>query len=244
MKIQNAHVLVTGSARRIGRCLAERFLKEGARLTGHYHHSHSEAEGLLRLAPGKVHLVSADLSRVSEARKLVRAAEEKFGPIDILVNSASIFFPTPALGATEDEWDQLLDTNLKGIYFLCQAAGVQMTQRGGLILNLADVNCVRPMPNYAPYVISKAGLWMMTRALALEWAPKVRVNSISPGPVLLPENYSEERKERAIERTLLGRVGDPKDIAEAALFLIRNDYVTGQDIAVDGGRSLAERAAD
>jgi pteridine reductase len=126
---------------------------------------------------------------------------------------------------------------LKSQFFLTQA--VAKTMKQGVILNLADVNGERPMRNFTPYTCSKAGLLMMTRNLAKEWAPKIRVNSISPGAVLLPESYTEEQKQKSIDRSLLKRLGSPDDVAEGALFLIANDYITGFDLKVDGGRSLA-----
>src|SRR5207248_89318 len=128
------------------------------------------------------------------------------------------------------DWDHLLDVNLKGQFFLAQACAKTMQKNGGVILNIADVNGERPMKNFTPYVCSKAGLLMMTRNLAKEWAPKIRVNSISPGAVLLPESYNEEQRQRSIEQSLLKRLGSPEDIAQAALFLIANDYITGFDL--------------
>ena len=183
---------------------------------------------------------SADLKDVSSLRRAVDKAKSQFGPVDILINSASDFYPTPALECSEEDWDHFLDVNLKGQFFLAQACAAKgMKERGGVILNLGDVNGERAMRGYTPYVCSKAGLLMMTRNLAREWAPEIRVNSISPGPVLLPENYTEGQRQRSIDRTLLKRFGTPADIAEAAVFLIENDYITGFDLKVDGGRILS-----
>ncbi len=169
--------------------------------------------------------------------RLVAEAEKAFGPIDVLVNSASSFYPTPVETVTEAHWDDLERINLKAPFFLSQAARKNM-KAGSVIVNIADVNGERAMRRHAPYSCSKAGLLMLTRNLAKEWAPAIRVNSISPGPVLLPLNYTEEQKRKSVERTLLRREGSPKDIAEAAIFLIGATYITGFDLKVDGGRSL------
>ncbi len=211
------------------------------RLTIHCFQSHSPAAELERLAASRgrqAGIVSADLRDVSAIRNVVEIAEKRFGPVDVLINSASDFFPTPALEVTEEQWDQLLDLNLKGQFFLAQACGINMVPRGGVIINIADVNGERPMRRHSPFAISKAGLLMMTKNLALEWAPRVRVNSVSPGAVLLPERYTSLQIQRSIERTLLKRLGTPQDVAEAVLFLVHNDYITGFNLRVDGGRSL------
>jgi pteridine reductase len=242
MNWQGQHVLVTGAGKRLGRAIAEALLARPIRLTAHYHRSKPQAEELVaraRARGSEAIALPADLGRVSELREMVRQAEARFGPIGILVNSASDFYPTPALDVTEAQWDHLLSVNLKGQFFLAQAAAHRMREKGGVILNLCDVNGTRPMKRYTPYAVSKAGLLMLTRNLAKEWAPEIRVNAISPGPVLLPESYTPEQREKARERTLLKRLGAPEDIAAAALFLIGNDYITGADLAVDGGRSLA-----
>jgi len=242
MLIANRHVFITGAGKRLGRAITDALIPHRIRLSAHYRTSAAEAADAARAAEragGRAHTVTADLANVEELRAAVRAAEARFGAIDILVNCASDFFPTPLFEVTEAQWDHFLDVNLKGQFFLAQAAATRMQEKGGLILNLADVNGTKPMKNFTPYVISKAGLVMMTRNLAKELAPKIRVNAISPGPVLLPENYTEAQRQRSIDRTLLKRLGSPRDIAEAALFLIENDYINGVELAVDGGRSLA-----
>jgi NAD(P)-dependent dehydrogenase (short-subunit alcohol dehydrogenase family) len=240
MEIQNRHALITGAARRVARRIAERLLERGAKVTAHYHASKKEAETLVdQFGKDNVFLVPADLRDMKALARLVCESQKYFGPIDILVNSASDFYPTPALEVTEEQWDHLFSLNLKAQFFLAQGCGKEMKARGGVILNIADVNGERPMKKYAPYSATKAGLLMMTRSLALEWAPEVRVNSLSPGAVLLPENYTEAQRQRSIERSLLKRLGSPDDIAEGAMFLIQNPYITGFDLKVDGGRSLA-----
>jgi len=232
------HFLITGSGKRLGRALAESFLKKGAKVSAHYRTSKKEVDALAAEFPGKVFPVQADLGKVAELQTAVAAAEKHFGPLDVLINCASNFYPTPLLECTEAQWDDLQNGNVKGQFFLCQAVARSMKGRGGLILNLCDVNGEKPMRNFAPYIAAKAGLLMLTRTLALELAPHVRVNSISPGAVLLPESYNEAQTAKAIDRTLLKRLGSPEDIVAAAHFLAENEYLTGVDLKVDGGRSL------
>ena len=243
MDLAGKHVLVTGAGKRLGRAISEKLIPYGIKLSAHYRSSKAEAESLITIGRDRgaeVFPVAADLGDVPSLERMVASAVARFGPVDVLVNSASDFFPTPALDVTEAQWDHFLDVNLKGQFFLAQAcARSGMRTRGGLIVNLGDVNGERALKNFTPYVCSKAGLLMMTRNLAKEWAPEVRVNSVSPGAVLLPESYTEEQKKRSIERSLLKRLGTPDDIAEAVLFLAQNDYVTGFDLKVDGGRILS-----
>lgn len=235
MHIHGKHAFVTGAAKRLGRSMAERLLSEGARITAHYRQSRAEAQALQQLAPERIRLVTGDLSSVESVQKA--AAPNDFGAIDILVNSASDFYPTPLDQITEEVWDHFQDVNVKGHFFLTQALLPRLSS-GSVIINLVDVNAERPMKNYTPYVISKAGLLMLTRNLAKELAPKTRVNSISPGAVLLPTHYTPEQVQRSIDKTLLKRLGSAEDIVEAMLFLVKNDYITGFDLKIDGGRSL------
>jgi len=238
MQIRDRHFLISGSGKRVGRALAESFLEKGAHVTAHYRTSRAEVEALAAAYPGKVFPLQADLGDVKSLRALVTAAEKHFGPVEVLINCASNFYPTPLLECTESQWDDLQNGNLKGHFFLSQAVAASMKARGGVILNLCDVNGAKPMRNFAPYSTAKAGLLLLTKILALELAPKVRVNSISPGPVLLPEHYGPAQIEKTIDRTLLKRLGCPADIVAAAHFLIENDYLTGMDLPVDGGRNL------
>jgi pteridine reductase len=243
MKIVNRHVFISGAAKRIARRIAERLIEEGAALTIHYRNSKEEAEELVALARKKglkAVSVQADLKDMRSLEKAVAASQKELGPIDILINSASDFFSTPTMDCTEDQWDSLIDVNLKGQFFLSRecARSILSANRPGVIINIADIYASKPRVGYTPYVISKAGLIMMTRNLAKEWAPLIRVNSVSPGPVLLPEWYSEEQEKKAAAKTLLGRWGTPEDIVNGTLFLIQNDYITGFDLRVDGGRSL------
>jgi len=246
MQLKDRHILVTGAAKRVGRAIAECLLDPargpGVRLTAHYHQSETNARDLaatLKKRGRESHLVSADLRDPKALAAAMDSAVARFGPVDILVNSASAFYPTPANTVTPAQWDELLDTNLKGHFFLAQSFHRQLGNRPGVIVNIADVNGEIGMKRHAPYSAAKGGLLALTRTLALEWAPRVRVNAVSPGPVLLPESYSEAQRRRSVERTLLGRVGSASDVALAVLFLVENDYVTGMNLRVDGGRSLA-----
>ncbi len=169
---------------------------------------------------------------------MVEKARAGFGPVDVLINSASDFYPTETATCSQSEWDDLLGLNLKAPFFLAQACAADLKMRQGYLLNLCDIHVSQPLRRFAPYSASKGGLWTLTRVLAAEWAPHVRVNSISPGPVLPPENFTTEQLERAATRTLLGRIGSAQDIVNAADFLLRNDYITGFDLKVDGGASL------
>ncbi len=243
MELKNKHVLITGAGQRIGRCLAEHLLESSSevRLTAHYRRSEKAVAELVALHPKrKILPAKANLSEVKSLRAMVGEAQNKFGPVDILVNCASIFTRTPARECTEEAWDEMQAVNIKGQFFLAQACAVEMEKKGGLILNIVDCCVGRTMRNFTPYMAAKAGLLMMTRNLAKEWAPKIRVNAISPGPIIPPEHYTKDQLERSSEKTLLKRWGEPKDIAEAALFLIQNDYITGLDLIVDGGRSLSD----
>lgn len=236
MQVEGTHVLVTGAAKRVGRAIAERFLARGAKVSGHYYRSKAEISTLG--STKTVRPIQGDLRQVDDCRRVVREAVAGHGPLDVIVNSASDFYPTPTLDCDEKAWDDLMSINVKGPFFLCQEAGRTMVARGGVIINIADVNIERVIRNHVPYLAAKAGLALVTRALAKEWAPRVRVNSVSPGAVCLPERYTEHEKERSISRNLFKRVGSAEDIAASVLFLVENDYITGFDLKVDGGRAI------
>ncbi|MBI4405282.1 MAG: SDR family oxidoreductase [Deltaproteobacteria bacterium] len=241
MELKNKHILITGAARRVGRAIADHLLQWDIRLTAHFYRSKKEAQSLVIQAETQKRAIfcdSADLREVSEIKSLVEKSQQALGPIDILINCASAFYPTPLLQCSEMQWDDIMQANLKGQFFMAQASAQQMSKRGGLIINIADTHASIPMKNYSAYCISKAGLVMMTKQLALELAPAVRVNTVSPGPVLWPEDLSASVQEKSVAQTLLKRMGCPKDVIDAICFLIQNDYVTGQNLVVDGGRSL------
>ena len=194
----------------------------------------------VRLRAGSARTLQADLLDVNQLAPLIDAALGAFGRLDILVNNASTFYPTPMGAITPHEWDDLMGTNVKAPLFLSQAAAPALRKAGGLIVNLVDIHGLRPLKRYAVYCTAKAALAMLTRALARELAPHVRVNGIAPGPVLWPEDAPDaDTQAKIISQTLLQRQGSPDDVARTALFLAAEaPYITGQILAVDGGRSL------
>ncbi len=239
MELKGKWVLVTGAAKRVGRRIALEFAGRGAAVHLHYHTSAAEAEKTaaeIRALGVECRTHRADLSRPDEVRKLATSLE---APVDVLVNSASLFFRTPVDTASEADWDRLMNANLKGPFLLSNAIGLGMRERGGgRIVNIADWSGLRPYHDYSAYCASKGGLITLTKALAQDLAPKVLVNAVAPGPVLLPEDYSEKEKEAVARLTALGRWGDPADIARAAVFLAESDFINGTVLVVDGGRSL------
>jgi pteridine reductase len=237
-------VLITGAARRIGAALARGFHAEGANVCIHFHRSAPEAEQLRdelnRARPGSALSISADLLDLDALPPLVEQTVRAFGQLDVLVNNASSFYPTPLGQITAGNWDDLVGTNLRAPLFLAQAAAGALRSARGLILNMIDIHAQRPLPEHPVYSTAKAGLMMLTRSLARELAPEVRVNGIAPGPILWPEGgLAPGLQEEIIDKTLLKRSGSPEDIVRTALFFARDaTYVTGQILAVDGGRSV------
>jgi pteridine reductase len=241
-------VLVTGAARRIGAALAEALHAEGANVLLHFRSSGTEAHSLAAhlnaVRQGSAITAEADLLDTALLPGLIELAVRHFGTLDVLINNASSFYPTPVGEITVEQWDDLIGSNLKAPVFLAQAAAPALRRAHGLVLNITDIHGLRPLRNHTVYSIAKAGLVMATRSLARELAPEIRVNAIAPGPVLwpegLPENEaSESLKAKIVERTALKRRGEPADIVRAALFFATQaPYVTGQILSVDGGRSL------
>lgn len=242
MKIQGKTAFVTGSGKRVGREITETLLSQGVNVAAHYRTSRREVEELVaKFGEKRIFPFQADLRNTAELREAFKKAVQHFGKIEILINCASDFYPTPSLTCTEADWDHFLSVNLKGQFFLAQSfANALPKDTKGSIINLCDVNSLSPRKNFVPYIASKAGLLATTKALALEWGPQIRVNAVSPGPVLEPETYTEEQKKRAAEATLLKKWGTAKDISAAVVFLLENEYVTGFELKVDGGRSLRE----
>ena len=239
-------ILVTGGAKRVGAATCQRLHAQGANLILHYRASVKEAQELQaeldQIRPGSVALVQADLLDTVRLPGLINQAVEQFGKLDALVNNASSFFSTPLGGITETMWDDLMGSNLKAPLFLSQAAAPHLRKQHGAIVNIVDIHSEWPLKNYVVYNAAKGGLASLTRSLAQELAPEVRVNGISPGPILWPEEgewAGEEARQHIIDRTLLKRTGEPDDIARTVAFLIADaPYITGQIIAVDGGRSV------
>lgn len=240
MELAGKVALVTGGAQRLGRAISLALAAQGARLALHYHTSQQQAEQTAadaRALGVDVALLQADLSRVDAAEQLADAAAALWGRLDVLVLSAAIFYPTPLGSVTEQQWDALFATNLKGPFFLAQRAATHLrADGGGLIVTMLDTGIYMSWRAYTPYLAAKAGLAMLTRQLAKELAPEVRVNGIAPGPVLLPDDADAERIARSERQTLLGRLGHPDEVARAVLYLAQSDYVTGVIIPVDGGQ--------
>jgi pteridine reductase len=253
MDTSNAHsshvlagrsVLVTGAARRIGAALIRGFHAEGANVCIHFHRSESAADQLRdelnQVRSDSAIAVGADLLDIDALPALVEQTLVRFGRLDVLINNASTFYPTPLGKVTVENWDDLTGTNLRAPLFLSQAAALALKNTHGLILNMIDIHAQRPLPEHPVYSTAKAGLVMLTRALARELGPEVRVNGIAPGPILWPEGGLDESvKEEIIDKTLLKRSGSPADIVRTALFFAKDaPYVTGQILAIDGGRSV------
>jgi pteridine reductase len=244
MPLDGKVALITGSARRLGAAMARRLHGAGAQVAIHYRSSSTEADALAGALnaqrPGSAVAVRADLLDVARLPGLVDSVAQAFGRLDILINNASTFYPTPVGEITLAQFDDLIGTNLRAPLFLAQAAAGQLRLREGLIINMVDIHASRPLKRHPVYCSAKAGLVMLTRSLARELAPQVRVNGIAPGPVLWPEgDLDPELKKNIIDRTALKRMGSPEDVARAALyFAAEAPFVTGQILAVDGGRSL------
>jgi pteridine reductase len=238
-------VLITGGARRVGAVIARTLHAAGANLVVHYRKSASEAAQLAdefnSRRPGSAITIQADLLDVGRLPSLVEFSQRTFGRLDVLVNNASSFYPTPIGEITAAAWDDILGSNLKVPLFLSQAAAPALRKSNGLILNIVDIHSLRPLHHYTVYCAAKAGLHMLTRSLAKELGPEVRVNGISPGPVMWPEGQADEgAREKIVDSTLLKRMGTPEDIASTALFFATSaPFITGQILAVDGGRSVA-----
>jgi pteridine reductase len=238
--------LVTGAARRVGAEIARVLHDAGAGVVLHYRASEGEAAELAAelngRRPSSARIAHCDLLDIARLPALVAAATEGLGRLDVLVNNASSFYPTPVGRIDAHAWDDLIGTNLKAPLFLAQAAAGALAQDHGLILNIADIHGMRPLKRHPVYSIAKAGLIMMTKSLARELGPEVRVNAIAPGPVMWPQGgLDESLQQEIIARTALKRAGTAADVAQAALFFACHaPYVTGQVLAVDGGRSVGQ----
>lgn len=236
-------VLITGAARRIGATIARTLHDAGANIVLHYRTSANDATALAasldQVRRGSVVTVQCDLLATTRLPSLVKSATQAFGQLDVLINNASTFYPTTMGDITEQAWDDLLGSNLKAPLFLTQAAAPSLRLTRGQVLNIVDIHGLRPLRRYPVYCAAKAGLVMLTKALAKELAPLIRVNAVAPGPVMWPSDVDDELKRHIVDKTLLKRPGSPEDIARAALFFISQaPYVTGQILAIDGGRSV------
>lgn len=232
--------LVTGSAKRLGRAVAVRLAEEGADIVVHYRTSQAEAGNTVQeieKVGRRALAIAADLESVAEIKRLVDEAAKHFGRLDILVNSAANFLPASMVSTTEPIWDSALDTNLRAPFFCAQAAAALLRRTRGCIINFADTGGLLAWTGYIPHSVSKAGVVMLTKVLAKALAPEVRVNAIAPGTISM-EGDPPEMESEFIKRAPLRRSGKPSDITEAVLFLVKSDFITGQVLAVDGGRTL------
>ncbi|HEX4928978.1 MAG TPA: pteridine reductase [Burkholderiales bacterium] len=236
--------LVTGGARRVGAAIARRLHAAGAAVLIHYRDSEADAAALEAelnaLRPASAARVKAELLAPIAPRALISAAADAFGRLDLLVNNASTFFPAPLGSIEASHWEALIGANLRAPLFIAQAAAPELSRHGGAIVNIVDIHAERPLKGYPLYSIAKAGLAALTRSLALELAPKVRVNGVAPGAIAWPEDgqFESAERERIVATTPLARIGSPEDIAQAVHFLACAPFVTGQIVAVDGGRSI------
>ncbi len=236
--------LITGGARRIGREIACTLHDAGMNIAIHCHSSRDEADALAddfnTTRSDSARVLQLDLAETSRLGSLVDAAADAWGRLDLLVNNASTFYPTPVGSISEADWDDLVGSNLKAPLFLAQAASRHLARTRGSIVNMLDVHAFRPMRRHPVYCAAKAGLAMLTQSLATELGPEIRVNGVAPGAILWPEHeMNEATRSRILERTVLKRIGEPADIARAVLFLVRDAaYITGHVIPVDGGRML------
>lgn len=236
-------VLITGAAHRIGATTAKLLHQNGMNIVLHYRGSREQAQALQKELnderENSVILIQADLHLTKGLSTLIEEAVKAWGRLDVLINNASSFYPTPIGKATEDHWDDLIGSNLKAPFFLSQSAAPHLKKTNGCIVNIVDIHAERPLKTFPIYSMAKAGLVMMTKSLAGELGPEIRVNAVAPGAILWPENLDEVAKQRIVSRTFLKRQGEPNDISKTILYLIKDaGYVTGQVIAVDGGRSL------
>jgi len=246
MELENRVALVTGAAQRIGAQIARTLHGAGMRIALHYHAS---ADAAMRLAaeleamrPGSVTTLRADLDDPAAPQAIVAQVLARFGGLDVLVNNASRFYPTPLDSATAAQWDELMGSNLRAPFFLAQAAAPLLRAAGGCIVNLVDVHARRPLAGHPIYCMAKAANAMMVKSLARELGPEVRVNGVAPGAILWPDRDLDDAAKREIlDRTALRRTGTLDDVAKAVLYLVRDaDYVTGQVLAVDGGRTAQQ----
>ena len=241
MELSGRVALVTGAGRRIGRTIALALGARGMRVAVHYHMTADGAAQTAReiAAQGaEARVLAADLRQPAAPARLIADVLAEFGALDVLVNSAAVMVRTPLGEVTPEAWDEMFALNLRAPFFCAQAAAPALRSRGGAIVNIADLAGMETWPGYMPHGITKAGILHMTRALARVLAPAVRVNAVAPGSVLLPDDWGSEAAERLVKTTPLRRLGSPDDVAQAVLYLLEADYVTGHTVVVDGGRHI------
>jgi NAD(P)-dependent dehydrogenase (short-subunit alcohol dehydrogenase family) len=242
MYIANSVILITGAAMRVGRTVALELAKKGAIIAFSYYLEEEpwrETMQEIKDLCGECLAIQTEIRSAADVKNLVQQTIAHYGRVDVLINNASIWLKAPFLEITEADWDLSLDVNLKGPFLAAQAVAPHMLQQGqGLILNITDLSAFQTWPGYAHHAASKAGLVALTKSLAVELAPKIRVNAIAPGTVLLPEDAPPEKVQWAVEKSLLKRVGEPEDVARLIAFLIESEFTTGAVYFVDGGRAL------
>ena len=240
----NKTIFITGAAKRIGKEIALTFKELGWNIIIHYNSSKSDADNLAdqinKDNPNSAKTVQGNLDVKEDVQKILNEVSDAFPSIDLLINNASTFYPTPIDQISEDHWEKLIGSNLKGPLFLIQGLKEKLKKSNGSIINITDTNLTKGVANYSIYSAAKAGLEAITKGLARELAPEIKVNAIAPGAMLEPPDvtWTEEQKNKVIETIPLKRMGSEKDIANAVKFLANSEYITGQTIKVDGGRSL------
>jgi len=243
VKLAGTAALVTGAGRRLGQAIAVGLARAGCDVAVHYHGSADGAAATARdiravAKERRAELLRADLSDAVAARGLADQAAKALGRLDIVINSAAIMVRQPVETVTPESWDATMDLNLRAAFFVSQGALPHLRRAKGKIVNLADVAGFEPWPAYVPHCVSKAGVVMLTRALARAVAPDVTVNAVAPGPVLLPDEWDTPTRDHIRETTPLERLGTPADVVNAVRFLLENDFVTGTVLVVDGGRLI------
>jgi pteridine reductase len=241
--MSNRTAIVTGAARRIGAAIASELHRLGMDVIVHYHHSAAAAHSLVQQLnterPGSAHAMTADLTSTDACQVLIEKACSVNKRLDVLVNNAAVFYPTPLTELNDATWNEFINVNLKAPLFLSCAAVPGLAQTSGCIINIADIHAERPLKNYPLYSISKAGLTMLTRSLARELGPMIRVNAIAPGAILWPEDLGDETRKKILARTALKRAGTVEDITRAVRYLVEDaNYTTGEVLVIDGGRTL------
>src|SRR5438045_4481790 len=241
MDLEGRIALVTGAGTRVGRVIALTLGKAGMRVGVHYMGSEKGAPQTADeiIAMGSdARTLPGDLTDSATSPRLIEHTAKIFGGLDVLVKSAAVMLRTPVGEVLVEDWDAMFALNLRAPFFLCQAAARVMDKKGGAIVNIADLAAFEAWRNYIPHAITKAGIVQMTRGLAHALAPRLRLNAIAPGAVLLPEGWTQEQSDKLTGTTPLGRIGSPDDVAQAVLYLLSSDYVTGETIIVDGGRHV------
>ncbi|MGD8813219.1 MAG: SDR family oxidoreductase [Anaerolineales bacterium] len=242
MELTGKIAAVTGAAHRVGRSIALLLAEKGCDLIIHYNRSKQKASETMALAQQlgvRAATAQADLSNHAGIEALFQSVDQNFGKLDLLVNSAAIMEAKDFLLTNQDDWDRTIDLNLKGTFFCIQLAAQRMRKQGtGAIVNISDVAGLMPWKRFPVHSISKAGVEMLTKVAARAFAPEIRVNAVAPGPVLKPPGYDQQRWDKITKKVPLQRGGSPSDVAEAVIFLFENEFITGETLIVDGGRTL------